>query len=105
MTSIWLIMISVGILTYLTRLSFVMILARWQTPAIIQRGLRFVPVAVLAAIILPELVLHSGARHITTDNPRLVAGMIAILVAWKTKNAAWTVLVGMSILLLMQSFS
>jgi len=104
MTSIWLTIVTVGMLTYLTRLSFIMILSHWQTPLIIQRALRFVPVAVLAAIILPELIFQNDTIIISMENPRLLAGIIAILVAWKTKNIAWTVLVGMGILLLVQSF-
>jgi len=104
MTSIWPVIITVGFLTYLTRLSFIVILSHWQTPPIIQRALRFVPIAVLSAIILPELIFYNNTMKISADNPRLLAGIIAIAVAWKTKNVAWTVIVGMGILLLTQSF-
>ncbi|MEN8172706.1 MAG: AzlD domain-containing protein [Chloroflexota bacterium] len=104
MTSIWLVIISVGILTYLTRLSFIMILSHWDTPPIIKRALHYVPIAVFSAIILPELFFYDGALNISVNNPRLLAGMIAIFVAWKTRSVAWTVIVGMIILLAAKTY-
>ena len=104
MTSIWITIITVGILTYLTRLSFIVMQSYWRTPPIIQRSLRFVPVSVLAAIVLPELISLDNSLHVNAINPRLFAGILAVFVAWKTKNVAWTILVGMGTLLLLQSF-
>ena len=99
MNSFWLTMIIVGILTFGIRLSFIMILDRWQPPTIIQRALRFVPVAVLSAIIAPELVLPGGTLDISFVNLRLLAGIVATLVAWQTKNIVWTIVAGMGVLL------
>lgn len=97
MSGIWLTMISVGILTFLTRFSFIALLERWQAPLIVQRALRFVPVAVLTAIIIPELVLNTGKLDVSPTNLRLLAGLVAVLVAWKTKNVVWTILAGMAV--------
>lgn len=102
MTHPWLIMIAVGILTFATRISFIVLPERWQTPPVIRRALRFVPVSVLTAIIFPELAMPAGQLDISLDNLRLIAGGIAILVAWKTKNVIWTILTGMGALLLLQ---
>ena len=102
MSSFWLIMIIVGILTFGIRLSFIVILDRWETPPILQRALRFVPIAVLAAIIVPELVMPGGSLNISFTNLRLLAGIVAMLVAWKTKNIVWTIVAGMGILLGLQ---
>ncbi len=102
MNSFWLIMIAVGILTFGIRLSFIVILDRWQPPPLIQRSLRFVPVAVLAAIIVPELILRGGKPDVTFANLRLIAGIVAMLVAWKTKNIVWTIIAGMGVLLMLQ---
>lgn len=104
MNSFWLTMIAVGILTFGIRLSFIVILDRWQPPDIIQRSLRFVPVAVLTAIIVPELVMPGGRVDISIGNLRLLAGIVAILVAWKTKNIVWTIIAGMGVLLGLQYF-
>jgi len=102
MNSFWLTMIIVGILTFGIRLSFIVILDRWQPPDIIQRSLRFVPVAVLTALIVPELVMPGGTVDISIGNLRLLAGIVAMLVAWKTKNIVWTIIAGMGALLGLQ---
>ena len=104
MNSFWIIMFIVGILTFGIRLSFVVILDRWQPPELIERALRFVPVAVLSAIIAPELILRGGQPQVTFENLRLVAGLVAIIVALKTKHIIWTIIAGMSALLILQYF-
>jgi branched-subunit amino acid transport protein len=102
MSEIWLAMIGLGLLTFLTRFSFIALLERWQAPLIIQRALRFVPAAVLTAIIVPELVLHDGSLDVQPANPRLLAGLAAALVAWRTKNVIVTIVVGMLIFWFLQ---
>jgi uncharacterized membrane protein len=42
-------------------------------------AMRFVPPAVLSAIILPELVVRNGAIDLSLTNPRLIAGALAAL--------------------------
>ena len=102
MSTLWLAMIGLGILTFLIRFSFIALLDRWQTPPIVQRALRFVPVAVLTAIIIPELMLRDGQLNPDPLNPRLLAGFVAVLVAWKTKNVILTIVVGMIVFWLLQ---
>jgi branched-subunit amino acid transport protein len=100
--TIWLTMIAAGLITYAYRLSFIQLLSRRKVPETLQRALRLVPPAVLTAIIFPELLLHDGSLNVGLHNFRLIAGIIAILVAWRTKNVVLTILVGMAALLLMQ---
>ncbi len=100
--SLWLVMIAGGLLTFLTRLSFIALLDRIRVPDWFRRGLRFVPVAVLSAIILPELTNPNGSLFISWRNPQLLAGGVAILVAWRTKNVILTILAGMAALLVAQ---
>jgi branched-subunit amino acid transport protein len=100
--SIWITIIIAGLLTYATRLSFIFLLDRIKVPDWFRRGLRFVPVAVLSAIILPELTSPNGTLFLSWRNPQLLAGMVAVLVAWKTKNVLLTILAGMAALVLLQ---
>lgn len=98
--TIWLTLFLAGLLTFLTRLSFIALWGRWTPPEWLRRALRYVPPAVLTAIIFPELLIREG--NFTAINPRLFAGLIAAVVAWRTKNIVWTILAGMGALLLLQ---
>ncbi len=101
--SIWLVMLLGGALTFLTRLSFIALLHRLSMPDWFRRGLRFVPVAVLSAIILPELANSSGSLFLSWRNAQLMAGAVAILVAWRTKSVILTIVAGMAALLIFQT--
>ena len=100
--NLWLVMIIAGLLTFATRLSFILLLDRIRVPDWFRRGLRFVPMAVLSAIILPELTSPAGSLFLSWRNPQLLAGLVAILVAWRTKNVLLTIAVGMAALLSVQ---
>ena len=101
--NIWLVILLAGLVTYATRLSFILLLDRIKVPDWFRRGLRFVPVAVLSAIILPELTSPAGSLSLTWRNPQLAAGAVAILVAWRTKNMLLTILAGMAALFIFKA--
>jgi branched-subunit amino acid transport protein len=67
-----------------------------------RRALHYVPPAVLSAIIFPELFLRNGVLSVSFDNIRLLAGLVATLVAWYSKNTLLTILAGMIALFLFQ---
>jgi len=100
--NIWLVMLIGGILTFGMRLSFIYLLGRMEVPGGVRRALRFVPPAVLSALILPELVIPAGRLDLGLDNHRWLAGLIAVLVAWRTRSILLTMLVGMAVLLILQ---
>ncbi|MDX9991232.1 MAG: AzlD domain-containing protein [Anaerolineales bacterium] len=95
MSLIWLVMICLGILTFLTRLSFIGLFQRWKIPDLVKRGLRYVPVAALTAIIVPELLMPDGVLNLNPLNPRLLAGLLAAGVAIRTRSVTWTIALGM----------
>ncbi len=95
MLTLWLAVFAAGVLTYLTRLSFIAIHGRVQLPEWFTRALTFVPVAVLSAIVLPELLIRNDALDVSVGNARLGAGLLAAVVAWRTKNVWLTIGVGM----------
>ena len=100
--NIWIVMIIIGLLTFATRLSFIALLERINLPVIFQRALRFVPIAALSAIIAPELGYNNNTLALSLTNPRLLAGLVATLVAWRTKNVLWTILAGMLVFWLLR---
>ncbi len=102
---LWLVFLAAGLLTYAMRLSFILLWGKIDVPMWLQRALRFVPPAVLTAIFFPELFMPGGTLDLTPGNARLIAGTLAALVAWRTRNIVLTILVGMGALLLIQSIS
>ena len=68
---------------------------KWRPPEVVARALRYVPVAALTAIFVPELALQNGELVLSMGNIRLAAGIFAIAVAWRTKSALWTIGGGM----------
>lgn len=100
--NIWLVLLLGGLLTFGMRYSFIYLLGRFELPETLRRALRFVPPAVLSAIVFPDLFIRSGQFDFSLTNFRLLAGVIAVLVAWKTKNTLLTILAGMIALLVLE---
>jgi branched-subunit amino acid transport protein len=100
--NIWLVMLLGGLITFGIRFSLIYLFGRFEIPQVMRRALHYVPPAVLSAIIFPELFMHNGAMSLSPENTRLLAGLLAILVAWFTKNTLITIIAGMVALLLLQ---
>ena len=97
MSPIWPVIVISGVGTYLMRASFLAFAHRMTTvPPAVDRILRQIPPAVLAAIVVPALVRPEG--HVDLWQPRLLAGIVAALVAWRTRNVGVTVIVGIALL-------
>ena len=100
--NIWLVMIIGGLITFWMRFSLIFLFGRFEIPETMRRALHYVPPAVLSAIIFPELLYKANQIDFSFGNIRLLAGIVAILVAWYTKNTLLTILAGMLALLLLQ---
>jgi len=92
---IWVLICVIGVLTFLIRLSFIGLFGYLdEIPEPVERGLRFVPAGVLAALVFPSLItLESGGGGVAID--KLAAGLIAGGVAWRTESVALTIGTGM----------
>lgn len=102
--NIWLIMLAGGLITFGIRFVLIFLFGKFEIPAALRRALHYVPPAVLSAIIFPELFMREGHMALTFDNIRLLAGIVAIVVAWFSKNTLLTILAGMVALVVMQVF-
>ena len=104
--NIWLVMLFGGLITFGMRFSLIYLLAegRFEVPETVRRALHYVPPAVLSAIVFPELFMRDGALDLSLGNTRLLAGLIAILVAWFSKNTLITIIAGMIALFLLKLF-
>ena len=102
--NVWLVLFLGGLITFGMRFSLIYLFGRFHIPETVKKALHYVPPAVLSAIIFPELLLPNGELDLTFNNDRLLAGLIAVLVAWFSKNTLITILAGMLTLLLLQFF-
>lgn len=104
MTTLWLTIAAIGIGTFVLRFSFIGLSGRLALPDAVTRALRFVPAAVLSAIILPAaLRMPAGGLDVSLDNPRLIACLIAAVTAWMTRSVLATLAIGMGTLWLLQA--
>ncbi|WP_341367966.1 AzlD domain-containing protein [Yoonia sp. BS5-3] len=92
-TEIWLIILIMGIGTFLIRFSFLGMIGDRPMPSFVLRLLRFTPVAVLPGMVAP-LVLWPAATDGQTDPVRLLAAGMTVLVSFWTRNALWGILAG-----------
>ena len=102
--NVWLVMLLGGLITFGMRFSLIYLFGKFYIPETVKKALHYVPPAVLSAIIFPELLLNQGAINLSLHNDRLLAGLVAVLVAWFSKNTLITILVGMLALLLLRFF-
>jgi branched-subunit amino acid transport protein len=100
---IWVVVGLAGAGTFALRYSFIGLLRRRadEIPTLARRALRLIPAAVMAALAAPSLT-HPGAVY-DPWNERMLAGLLATLVAWRTKNVLATISVGMAVLWLAQA--
>ncbi len=82
---IWVIIIGLGLGTYLIRFSFLGPLGRAKLPAFVMRLLRYTPVAVLPGLIAP-MVLWPAATGGEPDAARLLAALAAGGLGYWTRN-------------------
>jgi branched-subunit amino acid transport protein len=96
-TTVFLTILGMGLVTYLPRLLPVWLLSSRRLPRVVITWLRYVPAAVLSAMLLPSLLLDGTRLHLAADNLYLLAAIPTLLVAWKTRSLFGAVIVGMAL--------
>lgn len=90
--------VGMAAVTFVTRYPVMAYFGRLEMPETILQALRFVPPAVLTAIIVPMMVMPDGEQiAINATNPALFGGAAAALVAWRTQSLPLTIGAGMAI--------
>ncbi len=85
--------------TIAARYPLLVLVGKINLPRAVLRALRFVPTAVLTAIVAPAALFPHSALEIQFTNEYLVASLVAALVAWRSRNVLLTILIGMAALL------
>jgi len=102
---LWAIIVSVGAANLLVRLSFIALLANKTMPQLLTRALRYVAVAMITALVLPMVLTTTAAPAVMAfwPNAKLIAALIALVVAFFTRSTCWTLVAGMGALWLLQA--
>lgn len=96
-TDIWIIILALGVGTFVIRFSFLGILGDRELPPWLLRHLRYTAVGILPAMVTP-LILWPQATGGQLDPVRIAAAALALGVGLWTKSAIWAILAGMATL-------
>ncbi len=100
--NLWILMLACGVVTFCIRYSFIAAEGLYRPPPWFRRLLPFVPIAALTALVAPEMLLVKGQMILGGDNPRLWAGLVAIVAAALWRNTLLTIGAGFVALFLIQ---
>jgi branched-subunit amino acid transport protein len=93
---IWAVIGVLTVATAATRSSFWLVGHHITIPKRVQEVLRYAPACALAAIIAPDLSLGSaGQLQLTAANPKLLAGVAAVVFYLLRRNMLQTIVFGM----------
>jgi len=101
--NLWLIFALGGLITFAMRFSFIYAFGRVAVPPALHRALRFVPPAVLSAIIFPAVLMPNDRLDLSFANHGLTAAAVAVAVAVWTRKTLPTIAAGMAALLILQA--
>ena len=94
-----LIFFGMAVVTFFTRFAMIAALGR-ELPPLVRRWLRYVPAAVLAALVAPAGLAPNGRVQLDSN---VWAMAIGLLVAWRTRNVLWTIVSGMAVFWLLRA--
>lgn len=92
--------IGMMLVTFAARYPLLVLVGKVQLPEQVITALRYVPVAVLTAIIVPAALMPQGTIALGLNNAYLYAALATIGIAWRTKNLLATIIGGMVIFFL-----
>jgi len=100
-TDVWTVLTIFGlaVVTVITRSFFFLSSKPWTLPAWAQRGLHYAPIAALAAVIVPEIVMTQGVLISTWQDARVFAALAGGAWFYWRGGVLGTILAGMAVYL------
>lgn len=100
-TDLWTLAVIAGlaVITVVSRSFFFISSRPWPMPAWAERGLQYAPIAALAAVIVPEVVLVQGQLVQTWLDARLYGALAGVLAFAWLRNTLATIVIGMAVYL------
>jgi len=100
-TDLWTLAVIVGLagVTVLTRCFFFILDRPWTLPGWADRALKYAPVAALAGVIAPEIVMSGGQLVASWHDARLFAAPVGALLFFWRRSVLLTIIAGMAVYL------
>jgi len=95
MNEFWLIL-GMTAVTFGVRYPVLALVGQIELPEPVFRALKYVPVAVLTAIVVPAVLMPDDELAISLQNAEMIGAIVAVLVAWRTRSLLWTIVIGMA---------
>lgn len=86
-------------ISVLTRSLFFVSSKPWELPMWLARGLKYAPIAAVAAVVIPEVVSTNGHIMATWKDARLFAALVAMGWYFWRHSLLGTILAGMAVYL------
>lgn len=101
---LWAIIILAAVVTFLLRYLPMKLLEKQRLAPWLERALRYVPAATLSGLVFPALLLQNNKFALSFANDRLIAGLLAVVIAYFSRNAVLTIVGGLIALWMLQRF-
>ena len=98
--SILLVCLGMGAVTYVPRVLPLLLFADREMPNWLKEVLKFVPVAMLSALVAKDVFFKDDALFMTLANPKILALLVLIPIAAKFKSITISLVVGVASILL-----
>lgn len=94
--------LGMGVVTLLCRAFFLLPREELSMPRWLRQGLRYAPLAALAAVVSPEIFLVQGRLIHTWQDPRIFGALAGLVVYAWTKSLFGTIASGTSVMLVIK---
>lgn len=100
-TDLWTMAVIAGLaaVTVLARCFFFILDRPWSMPAWVQRALQYAPVAALAGVVAPEVVMQHGQLITSIEDARIFAALAGAALYFWRHSVLLTIVGGMAVYL------
>lgn len=103
-TRLLLVILGMSLVTYLPRVLPFLLLRKSQLHPWFLAFLSYIPISILSALLIPDLILSHGHLAISMDNQKLLAALPTVVVAYLTRSLYLTVVVGLGTMAFLRVF-
>lgn len=91
---IWILIIGMGIVTYLPRMMPLLIFSKKNIPPWLESWFKFIPVGIFSALVFPNIFIRNQMFSMTINNIELISSILVFAIAFKTRSLGLSVIVG-----------